>query len=540
MWLVANLIAILFSIPSPLVGNTSPTASGTKEEPREGAPIGPEETIYAEQLSLDAAIQSALQNNLGILIERYAPIIARDDIEAARSTFDPVITTGFDASNRSSPTAASALDGSPRPETSNRTFSAGVSQRLASGATIGASTGINRYGSNSSFSLINPDYTSDLSFSLRQPLLRGFGSTINLAPIARAQSRLRQSEFQLRQVVQEVVAETEIRYWDLAAAKARKAFYQLSLDLAESLLEETREREKLGLATNVDVLQAEASRALRTEDLILAQQAIEDNEDRLRNLIGTISPDPEPSLLVATLPEIDPELPPFSDILQTALANNIQTHIQHQVIRQSQIDREVARNNRLPNLDVVAGGGLLGRTDSANAAFRNSLHADGHVWNAGIQLSFPWGLREGNARYRQASRQAERAHTQLARIQQELLLQLRTAWRNVAAAKQRVQSTGASVLLNEESYDRERARYESGLATLRNVLEAQRDLDDARLRYLEAATDLLRGTIRLSLLDGTLLSRHGFSWDEIDELGESAPKQAPVLLPTATELTAHQ
>lgn len=493
--------------------------------------IGPDPSALTVPLNLEDAITIALEENLGIKIARFSPLVARDDIEIARAPFDTTLSTGFRAEQRVSPQAATQLDGSARPESSNRTWSAGVNQRVRTGATVGLSTGINRFGSNSAFNLVNPDYTSDITLSARQPLLRGFGSTVNLAPIARAQSQLRQTEYSLRQVVLDVIAETEIRYWELAASRTRKEFRQTSLDLAESLVEETAERERFGLATAVDVLQAQAALALREEDVILAQQAIEDNEDRLRVLLGILNPFMEPSLMVAELPQIDPELPAFTTVLDSALASDLHTLIQYEIIEQNKIDRSVARNSRLPDLDVFATGSALGRTTSADQSMRNAVNRDGHRWTAGVEISLPWGFREGRARTRRAESQLRRSEIQLARIQQELVLQLRSAWRDVQASKQRVRSNIMSMQLNEESYQRERVRYENGLATIRSVLESQRDLDEARLRYIEAAFDLLRAVIRLERLDGTLLERHGFEWEEIDELGRSAPGRVSTLTP---------
>lgn len=493
--------------------------------------IGPEPSLLVRPLTLEDAIATALDENLGIKVARFSPLIARDEIQIAEAPFDPTLSSAFRAEQRLSPQAASALDGSPRPESSGRTWVASVNQLVSTGGTLNLSTSINRSGSNSAFTLVNPDYTSEITLSARQPLLRGFGPAVNLAPIARARSQLRQTEYALRQVVLDVIAETELRYWELAAARARKEFRQTSLDLATSLLEETVERERFGLATQVDVLQAQAALALREEEIILAQQAIEDSEDRLRALLGILNPVLEPSLQVAELPQIDPELRKFNDVLNSALASDLHTLIQYEIIEQNKIDRTVAYNSRLPNLDIFASGSALGRTDSAEQATRNALNRDGNRWTAGVEISLPWGFREGRARSRRADSQLRRSEIELARIQQELVLQLRTAWRDVEASKQRVNSNIVSMRLNEESYQRERVRYENGLATIRSVLETQRDLDEARLRYIEAAYDLLRATIRLERLDGTLLERHGFEWEEIDELGHSAPEKVTALLP---------
>ena len=67
--------------------------------------------------------------------------------------------------------------------------------------------------------------------------------------------------------------------------------------------------------------------------------------------------------------------------------------------------------------------------------------------------------------------------------------------------------------INEQAFQQERARYESGLVAYRSVLESQRDFDLAKSNYLKSLIETLRALVRLSRVDGTLLSRNGFSWN---------------------------
>ena len=59
-----------------------------------------------------------------------------------------------------------------------------------------------------------------------------------------------------------------------------------SLALAKNLLEENSERERLGLVTSLEVLQAEAEFLNQQEAIIQADRAIEDAQDALRHAMG--------------------------------------------------------------------------------------------------------------------------------------------------------------------------------------------------------------------------------------------------------------
>ena len=102
-----------------------------------------------------------------------------------------------------------------------------------------------------------------------------------------------------------------------------------------------------------------------------------------------------------------------------------------------------------------------------------------------------------------------------------MLGNLRSAWRAVAAGKERLEANQISVEVNEERFDKERAKFEAGVSTFRIVLEAQEDLDEARLRHLDARFDSIRAVVQLTRLDGSILERNGFVWEDLDRLNES-------------------
>lgn len=495
------------------------------EEAGVGQPLLAEENELS--LSLEQAIDRALERNLGLSIIRFRPAISREDVTIAQAMFDPQVFATGDVRERTSPQAGSDLDGvgrGARTQTSAQVFSLGAEQRFSPGTTVGLETGFARSTTNSARAFINPEYNSDVALVLRQPLLRGAGQKVNLADIAKARIGMNRSRLEVRREVLDVIAAVEIAYWNLSASNARKSLFESNLRLAESLLQENRERLRLGVATRLDVLQAEANLASRSEDVILAQQAVENAEDNLRELLGALNLEEMIySLRVTALPDEDPGLIPFEVAVRGALAQDMDLQIQYEILDQLQIDEEVARNNTLPTLNLRAGAGLLGREADGFRTYESTFRGRGHEWNAGLELRFPWGRRADKARLSQSRQDLAREEFRLAHIQQELLRRLRMSWRAVSAARERMETTSASVELNRESFERERISYETGVSSFRDVLQAQSDLDTARLRHLEAQFDLIESTVRLSRLDGQLLDRHGFEWDDLDSRVQTAP-----------------
>lgn len=469
------------------------------------------------ELPLLVAIESALAHNLDLRIATYAPVNALDSVEIEEAQFDLSLFSRASLKERKSAARSSALDDDVIPESENRRAQVGIDKRFSTGATITLDSSITRSSSNNNAAR-NPDYGSNVGLLIRQPLLKDAWSTVNLAPLARAKVTAERSLFELRSDVLDLVLNTEIAYWNLVYTRADKALTASSLALAENLLEENGERERLGLVTPLEVLQAEAEFLNQQEAIIQADRAIEDAQDVLRHAMGqtdfiqSISGE----ILVTSLPDRMEPLRPIGEVVKDTILSDVDAKVQERRVEVERINRILAQDETRPDLDLTAGVTYLGRDQDGNNAYRGAYNADGHDWTLGLELRMPLGFRDARARARQAERALESATLQLYNIKQEKALAARKAWRSASAGFKRIEVTRASVLLNEEAFEQERARYSSGLVPYRSLLEAQRDYDRAKSNYLQSIIETLRATVRLSRVDGTLLARNGLDWNAVE------------------------
>jgi outer membrane protein TolC len=469
------------------------------------------------ELPLRAAIASALAHNLDLRIATYAPANALDSVAIEEAQFDPSLFARASLEERKSAARSSALDDDVIPESENRRVQVGIDKRFSTGATITLDSSIARNSSNNNAAR-NPDYGSNVGLLIRQPLLKDAWSTVNLAPLARAKVTAERSLFELRSDVLDLVLNTEIAYWNLVYTRADKALTASSLALAENLLEENGERKRLGLVTPLEVLQAEAEFLNQQEAIIQADRAIEDAQDVLRHAMGqtdfieTINGE----ILVTSLPDKMEPLRSVGDVVKDAVISDVDAKVQERRVEVERINRILAQDETRPDLDLTAAVTYLGRDQDGNTAYRGAYNADGHDWTLGLEVRLPWGFQDARARARQAERALESATLQLYNIKQEKALAARKAWRSASAGFKRIEVTRASVLLNEEAFEQERARYGSGLVPYRSLLEAQRDYDRAKSNYLQSIIETLRATVRLSRVDGTLLARNGLDWNAVE------------------------
>ena len=333
------------------------------------------------ELPLRTAIASALEHNLGLRIAAYQPANALDSVEIEEAQFDPSLFGNVSLQERQS-AAISGTQDTRVAESENRRAGAGVEKRFATGATATVDSSINRNASNSgSFnpSARNPDSSADVGISIRQPLLKDGWSTVNLAPLARAKVNAERSLFELRSDVLDLVLSTEIAYWNLAYTRADRALTASSLELAANLLEENIERERLGMVTPLEVLQAEAEVLNQQEAIIQAERAIEDAEDALRRAMGQtnfieIIID---RIKVAVLPVAIEPLRPMNAVVLDTVRSDVDAQAQERRIEVERINRILAQDETRPDLDLTAGVTYLGRDQDGETAYRGAYRADG-------------------------------------------------------------------------------------------------------------------------------------------------------------------
>ncbi len=480
-------------------------ASGTAMQATEGE---------GSVLQLREAIHRALEHNLSLGIARLDPRIADDAVAIEEAAFDFSLFGTADYVRRDRPVATDVTEGT---ETTTRRYTFGARQPFSTGTRVTAETALVERDTNAEQAIGSRD--AEFTLGLNQSLWQGFGREVNLAQLRRARIGSETERLRFRAAILDILAQTETAYWDLAYAYRDRELRESSIRVAESLLEETRERERLGLATRLDVLQARANLAERQEDILVAQQEVESAHDRLLILLGALDETLalDATSRVSALPDTFLEPPEFSTVWRRTLDRNPDTLVQEGVVEQRRLDRVVARDRTRPTVDLSAGVGVLGvDIDDRWRAYDGAINKDGHYWRVGVQFSMPWGFAAERAGLRQADRRLEQEEIRMVEIKQRLLEQTRRAWRQLRTSEERLSAANLTLELQEESFAQERSRYETGLSTFRAVLESQRDLDNARSSRLRAVIERIRAEVDLNRIDGTLLERHGFTWDEVE------------------------
>jgi outer membrane protein len=462
---------------------------------------GPAAKTTTPELTLEQCIARALQKNFTLEVERYNPQIAKDAIDVAKAGYEPTVeASGFHG--RSSTGASGSTSSATTSE-----LRAGVSQRLYTGTTVRATSQIDRSKNNPALFSPNPAYDADLTLEIRQSLLSGFGTAVNRAGINRAKIGLTVANLDFKAQALDVIRDTEDAYYNLAFAREQLTVRNLSLELATRLFEEAKTRRDTGVSTNLDVLQAEVGVANARRNVLLAEQQTKDSQDALLALIGQFELDSD----VGTVhfKEFDGTLPVFASSYLMAKQNQPDFLASQAVIDQLKLDVLVAKDAKKPDLTVGGAVGLNGSRGTANDALGDALDRQNNSWQVDFAFSYPWGQVSERARYRQSQSTLTREQTRLRQIEQNIEVNVRSAVRSVETNHEGVKIAALASGLSQKQYELEKARFDAGLSTSYRVLQAQNDLDTARVNELEAKVALHTAITALHRIEGSSLQRYG-------------------------------
>jgi outer membrane protein TolC len=90
-------------------------------------------------------------------------------------------------------------------------------------------------------------------------------------------------------------------------------------------------------------------------------------------------------------------------------------------------------------------------------------------------------------------------------------VQVRSAVRSVETNTESVKIAAQSSELSQKQYELEEARFKAGLSTSYRVLQAQTDLDTARVSELQAKVALNSAIAALHRIEGSSLQRYNVS-----------------------------
>lgn len=511
--------ALLAQTPAPGKPRATSPARPTTAAP---APAVAAVTEQYLDLSLEQAIRLALQNNLDIERERLTPQIAHTQVEQARAVFDPSanLSTGL-SQTKPLPTTQSlqfdretgAVTGTSvtRPFTKSASFTPSLKQKIITGGSYELSF-INTKDTSAPASfgtttrIANPRYESAMALTFTQPLLRDFGITLNLAPIRQAQHTEEIAQQRVVQLVLDTVFAVQQGYWELVFRVQDLGAKRESKKLAEDFLAENTIRVELGTLAPIELVQARTQAKRAEGDVIVADAAVRSAEDTLKETLNIA--ENARGWRVRLQPT---DMPPFTPIAEIPLEEKIGYALYHRpdivqsqlAIASQEIAREVARNQRLPRIDLEGRASVNAFSNDAGNALANLSDADGYTWSLLLKFSYPLGNRAADNEVQKQNLLLQQALLDQRKLQRTVVRQVFQTVRDVETASKRVEVTRAATVLARTQLEAEQEKFRLGLSTSFNVLQFQAQLTTARSDETRALSDYNVALGKLDQVTGT-------------------------------------
>ncbi len=334
-------------------------------------------------------------------------------------------------------------------------------------------------------------------------LLLDFGR--RAAAARSAHEELLAANFLFNHKVQEVVFNVEQAYYTLAAAKADVSSAEAILKMARTDRIAAHRRLEVGLATKPQVLLSEQREAQAEYELQSARLAVSDAQARLAVAVGVEAnqaPEVE-SLEGRPIPKALGES--MDKLIATAIDQRPDLAAKVAVLRAAKAQVDAARASLYPTIDGTAYYGFHGFNYNLSNPPTMTFYSGVPEYAALVTLR--WDIFTGFDRLnsiRKAQAQREAAREALRSQELDLVGQVWSAYFTFSTALKKYQYAAALLKASQSSYDSNLRSYQHGLASILDLLSAERDLAGARYALIQSKAEVLISAASLSYAIGAV------------------------------------
>jgi outer membrane protein len=391
-------------------------------------------------------------------------------------------------------------------------FGGSLTERTPWGMRLGLFVEANRFRNTFSGDTrdIIPQYQTTVQFQVVQPLLKDFGPGANLANIRVAQIQKKLALLTWKQRLMTSVQGVLSNYYDMIFGLSEIGVRQEAIAADQRLVAQNQRRVEVGFMQLFDVQQAMAQVSLDQEQLIGAKNLLLERQFALKRLITpslkvndgrVFLPAEEPTLHI---PAVD-----RSKLLQMAFAHRPDFQQALAEADAQDVRLRFAKNQLLPQLDLVGTYGVNGLTDSYSNSFDETFQGRGAGWTVGVNLRIPLGNIQARAQLDSAKVLKEQAILKIKQTELTIGVDIDTVMSRIESFKQRLETAQKTRELNDQAMRIANRRIQEGQISSFDLIEQQRRLFEARSREVAARAELNKAITQLWLVTGTVLDKLG-------------------------------
>jgi outer membrane protein TolC len=380
-------------------------------------------------LTADDVVALAIENNIDVEVQRYAPLLAEEVLRRAKSggalrsvglpvaagpqsvslqgvsftsvgsgitagngvssgggivtqlgppilSFDPTVFLFANFQHATIPQSNTILTGTTALIQDSRSYQAQYSQNWDFGLTAQATYSSQYTKVNSQFFSLNPYTFGSMDLQVTQNLLQGFGRAVNGRNIRVQRNNVKISHLQFKQQVIATVTSALNLYWDLVSFDEDVRSRKQELATAQQLLADNKRQVDIGALAPIEITRAEAQLYTGQQDLVISQTNLLQQETVLKNALsrnGIASANLNDVHIVPldriSVPAQD-DMRPIEELVAGAIHNRVEIDQARINLESNQMNLVGIKNSLRPTLQAFAeltNNGLTGDLSALGA-----------------------------------------------------------------------------------------------------------------------------------------------------------------------------
>ncbi|MEO6654731.1 MAG: TolC family protein [Pyrinomonadaceae bacterium] len=497
-------------------------------------------------LSLNDAVQRALENNNDIEVSRGDVRFQETQVRSLLGVYDPVfsVSPNFSRSNTTGSPATKDFrvnaNISQFIERGGGNYQAFFNNQRTENAFAQAQVSSGSVGNNSS-----AIYSSSAGINYTQPLARNFRVDSRRHSITIARKRLEQTDSDFRLRATETITGVQRAYWDFVFALRNQQNQVANVNLAKENLRQVEAKIDAGSAAPLERAEVATELANREGDLLLATQSVSIAENTLKQFVlrdplsvewsQTFVPTDKPAFSLDPVsldgamkdamdnrfelkrlklqkeinsedikfyknqikPQIDLNTTFSLDGLARSGTNSATTTNLYTSTADLRLFNAINQIRALPtvNLPPILNDGIVIPASPSflfggfNRSLANIFRSDAPNFSVGVTISFPFRNRTAKANLDGARVQEVQLSAQTRGQEQSVIVEVRNAVQAVETTRQRVLTARRARENAEIQLEGERKLYEVGRSTTFLLFQRENALTNARNAEIRAETD---------------------------------------------------
>lgn len=293
-----------------------------------------------------------------------------------------------------------------------------------------------------------------------------------------AKNNLQVAKLKLEEKKQEVKYQALEQYYNILRIKKMITVSNQQLKRIKNYLQVAETNQQVGVATKTDVLQAKVNQTQAQQGLLEVKNKLQTAKLALKNSLN---------LAAETKLEVDDQLSwqaveiTTEQAYQTALDNRIQFPLLELQEKNLELNLKRIRNKKnYPNLNLAA---------NYQAQDKEFTVSDGD-WN--IMLNLSYNLFDGGqqkAKIKELTREVNKFRINQQQIKDQINLQVKQTVLDLQEAKERIKLNKLNLEKSQENLDQTKLKFEEGMITSLQMLEAETTLQQVKTDYYQAIYD---------------------------------------------------